>query len=721
MTDYILTLGGPIEDDESDEFTRFEALDVTEGKSSMGSWTATIPLQHEFDTRIFEDVWIYYDDELIFRGELEEYEIDYESTVTTIRGRGMLVELDRRVSFAEYTETTVYDALVDYWDTLDYDALILPPNRELYDNTFISERDHRSLWTFDGTSFINTEGVTIERNRLVFNQTNTLLDDTDDDGDQASTFVTDEPTDWVAMLVVTEEPVSWLRAGLKQMENTWDYVDEEWQTIEHERPQRHHLFRFEFDSDGYEHYRPMLENGDDLIEITRSEVMAPATDGFVHIDEAVVEGTTFEVLQELHEIGSYNFAIRDYDQKAVDVFPVGTTNIEPRWRIVSSTRSKDLTDYANRVTVTGARLDDGSSYTTTAEHEDEISLMQERGVGDDGVIETYVKSTDLATEAEVEDQANRLLEEAITERDESGSLEIVPQMVMPGYSYNVSAWGDSFPYGGQIGSNSLYLDGGAGIEFSYSGTQGDQWTFEYLIHPQRLDRMADDEYYMLHEWGNPSGTTCKIRLYGDGSVELEGDIGDTARTPPNIVRNDHHQRLSITWGPGVSTSTVLINGQPRWESGDPNQILEDPYGGMNWLGIDSDGEHGYVGGLDDVRIWTSYDSVKSSDWILEHAYVDLAGTAENLEECGIYYRFNDDSDPNMAVNYGSANAPTETDGGSAAELIDVEYQDAVGQLDEVQYSLGTGDAMSLDFDISGRIDTEFVLAKRDVRRNRRAL
>ncbi|NGM69199.1 hypothetical protein G6M89_09295 [Natronolimnobius sp. AArcel1] len=724
MSDYILTLGGPI--GEGDEFVRFDTLDVTEGSSSMGSWTASLPFRETFDDRIFEDIWIYYDDDLIFRGELEEYETDYDSAQTTLRGRGVFAELDRHVSFAEYTSTTVYDALVDFWADLDYDALILPPNREIYDGTFISERDHRTLWAWNSAATINTDGVTLERNRLVFEEPGIVLDD-DSDGDQLQTIVTDEPTDWFAMLVVTDEPVSWLRAGLKQMDMQLEneIVDEEWQTIEHERPQRHHLFHFEFDSDEYTHYRPMLEN-DEPIEIPRTEVMAPDKDGFVTIDEAEIEGTTFEVLQELHDLGSYNFAIRDYERKAVDAFPVGTVNVEPDWRIVSSTRSKDFTDYANRVTVTGARLDDGSSYTATSEHQDEIELMQERGVGDNGVIEKYEKSTDLETEAEVEDRADRLLEESVTERDESGSLSIVPQMVMSGYSYNVSAWGDSFPYGAQIGQNSLYFDGeDAGVEFSYDGNKtGGHWTFEYLIHPQGLDEMGDDEYYTIHEISGEDPSSW-IRLYGDGSIELNGgQINDWIdRSPPGLVNNDDGQRLSIIWGPSVDIQRVLVDGQVKWETTEVTSSIIEPYDNYNThtLGTDPDRESVYKGGLDDVRLWTSSECPQDHDWILEHAYDDLVQTETNLEECDIYYRLNDDSDPTITENYGSAEAPTSDDGGSAGTIDGAEYQDAVGELDEVQYSLGSGDTMSLDFDISGRIDTELILARKDVRRNRRTL
>ncbi|WP_152422171.1 LamG domain-containing protein [Natrialba asiatica] len=530
------------------------------------------------------------------------------------------------------------------------------------------------------------------------------------------------------MLVVTDEPTDWLRGGMKNLDpnSTDEIVEEVWTTVEHERPQRYHYFYFEFGSDQYGLFRPMLENGEP-IEVIRTEVLAPDKAGFVAIDEAEIEGTTFEILQELHDLGSYNFAIRDYDAKAVDTSPVGTVNIEPDWRITSSTRSKDLTDYANSVTVTGARLDDGSSYTATSEHQEEIDLMAERGLGDDGVIEKYEKSLDLETEAEVESRADRLLKESITERDESGALEIVPQMVMPGYSYNVSAWGDAFPYGGQIGQNSLYFDGNSHIEFSYKFPQesdhpGGYWTFEYLIRPDGLDAMGDNEYYTIHEISGEDPSSW-IRLYGDGSIEIHGGDPDwQGRSPLGIVDNDYRQRLSVIWGPSIETTRVLVNGQVEWETDAINNSIISPYelDVTNYVGNDPNGSSGFVGGVADVRIWTSSSNSKSQEWILEHAFDDLVRTEASLGTAGIYYRLNDSSDPSLAVNHGVAQSP-ETADGSAGTVVGAEYQDHVGELDEVQISLGSGETMSLDFDISGRIDTELILAQRDVRRNRRAL
>lgn len=96
--------------------------------------------------------------------------------------------------------------------------------------------------------------------------------------------------------------------------------------------------------------------------------------------------------------------------------------------------------------------------------------------------------------------------------------------------------------------------------------------------------------------------------------------------------------------------------------------------------------------------------------------VDLLETEANLSAMPVYFRFEDMSDPTTFINDGDV-AQYNTDTNNAG----AEYQDAFGQLEEVQYSLGTGETISPDFDISGRIDTELIKTQRTSRSNRRSL
>lgn|GEM_PF-2746246 len=231
---------------------------------------------------------------------------------------------------------------------------------------------------------------------------------------------------------------------------------------------------------------------------------------------------------------------------------------------------------------------------------------------------------------------------------------------------------------------------------------------------------------MIHNFGDEGSSNCEIRLYGDGSVEIyDPDQSYRTRTESNVIENDFAQRLSIKFGSSLDYRKILVNGQVVWESNTNGYVTDQPHGQYkeNRLGADMSGSNNFVGGIDDVRIWTSASGVQSDQWIFEHMFEDLTKTETNIDACGVYYRFDDNSDTTVAINSGAATAPytSMSNGGSAAEITGAQYQDNYGQLEEIQYSLGSGGTLSLDFDISGRIDTELVLAKREVRRTRSVL
>jgi hypothetical protein len=128
-----------------------------------------------------------------------------------------------------------------------------------------------------------------------------------------------------------------------------------------------------------------------------------------------------------------------------------------------------------------------------------------------------------------------------------------------------------------------------------------------------------------------------------------------------------------------------------------------------------DGTHGFVGGIDDVRLWTA--ARKSDDWIFEYYNEDLIEAGATLDGIGGYLRFDDFANPDDIVIDGVAQEAN----GIESTVTGAEFQDATGQLEEVQYALGAGDTITLDFDISGRIDTELIRTQRASRSNRRSL
>ncbi|AUX08908.1 hypothetical protein AArcSl_1277 [Halalkaliarchaeum desulfuricum] len=726
MSGYELSIGGPRSDDDADVYADFVDFDVTEAASSMGSWGATLPFRASFEDELLSKVWIYHQDEIIFRGELESFEADYESSTTEINGRGIFVEMNRKTSSVHYEDTTVYDAIVDFWDETDWDALVLPPNREVRDTVQVSEFDHAAVWSWEGTRDGDTrqDDVELVPNRFEINEPNILVDETEHDDSQASLSHDDETDVWW-VLIETDEPVNTFDVGIHQQE-TWSsdgIYEEAWDSVDHNTPQRFHLFRLEFDSE-WDQFRPKLQIYDETFDIVRSEIFIPDESGYSTLDGVEIDGTQFEILQELHDIGSYEFNVNDYETLDVHSFPTGTLNGEPDWRITSSNRSKDLTDYANRVTVHGRTGDDGSTPKATAENQDEIDDMAQRGIGDDGVVERFEKNPELTTQEEVDSRAERFLRESVNERDESGSLEIVPQQVAPGYSYNVSAWGDSFPYGSQIGSNSLYFRGPDSpgdvddhVVYSWSNLiygSGGEYTWEFLVHPQDLADLGDDEYYTIFEFDEDEAGTAYVRLYGDGSIQLDytSTTGDVTRTDMNTIREGDTQRLTILWSEDVWDRYFYVDGQLEYEDSAHPPWLDLEYGDY-YVGADRNGENGFKGGIDDVRIFASSEW-KSQEWIRQNAYADLVEADEDLEGLLNYLRFDDHSDTDEVRNDGTAMY-------FDSEIVGAEYQEKFGKLDEVQYSLGDGDTLSLDFDISGRIDTELVSTQRSARTNRRSL
>lgn len=722
MGNTTLTIGGTLGDESASVYTTLDSLQFTDAASSLGSWSATLPVKRSFSESLFEEIYIYNDGEILFRGELESFEVDYAAGSTELNGRGALVTLTRRTQSVTYSNTTVYDALRDVWSNTQFDVSVLPPNRELFDETYPSESDHIRKWGWegddDGLTEIQTSGAYVERNRLVIDDPNLVLDDTNS-GTQNSSIRPDTSVRYFAMLVETASPVSEFNVGLKQtnLSNT------QWDTVSYDTPQRFHVFHFEF-TNSDDRYRPMLETTGETLEILRTELMAPDPDGFATIDEVELEGTVFENLQELHELGAYTFTVRDYGTLDIEAVPVGTVAREPDWWVTDATRTLDFTDYANVVTVHGRTRDDGTRATATRTNQSEVDELAARGVGDNGEIQRFEKNPELETQSEVDSRAERLLEESVNERDEAGSLEIAPQYVAPGFTYPVSNWGDAFEYGSQIGTNSLYFDGTSHAEFQFNypssdGPDGGVWTTELWLHPDCIASLSSDEWVTLLHVQNETAE-AEIQLYGDGSIKF-GDPSGSAfmtRTEPGVLHDRDAQRLSIVWR--HDERRVYVDGQLEAEYSGSNpdeydQIYVDADGATYHIGADGDDTHKYTGGIDDLRFWV--DSAPRSQSEIRATYdIDLLETEADLSAMPVYFRFDDMTDPSTFINDGDV-AQYNTDTTNAG----AEYQDALGQLEEVQYSLGTGDTISLDFDISGRIDTELIQTQRTSRSNRRSL
>jgi len=724
MNGSVLTIGGEYGDDTATSFSNLDELTFTDAASSLGSWRATLPSNTDFSELLFEPVYIYHDNEVLFRGELESFETDYTAGTTQLAGRGVLVDLDRRTQTVTYTNTTVYEALTDAWASTPYDVNVYPPNRGVFDETYATQLAHTSLWSFDGdsaTSVLNPDVTITPDGRVEFTAPNVTLDEKRS-GSQGPAMYADEPVTRFGVIIETVEPIQSLTVTLKSRAGGGldaGNIEVVSDTVSYDTPQRFHVFDFEL-TQSNTLFRLALETGAETFSITRTEAFSVNPDGFANIDELELTGTQFENLQELHDTGAYTFAVRDFETLDIAAFPVNTVAGQPAWDVVDSTRTLDYANYANQVTVHGKTLSDGTINTATRTNQAEVNRLANLGVGDDGVIANFEKNTEVQTQSEVDSRAERLLEESVNERDESGSLEIAPQHIAPGFTYPVSNWGHAFPYGGQIGASSLYFDGDSYVDSAFGQDGTGDWTFEFLIHPQQLLTLGDDAYQTVFQFEDGDLYQPYVRIYGDGSVAFgDGNIdaGAVSRTDPGVIEDGYAQRLSVVFGGNqYPDRRVYVDGQrvatfDNYEVtiGDANQST--PYR----IGADLDGTHGFVGGIDDVRLWTA--ARKHDDWIFEHYNEDLIEVGAALDGIAGYLRFDDFARPDDIVIDGIAQQAN----GIEATVTGAEFQDATGQLEEVQYSLGSGDTITLDFDISGRIDTELIRTQRASRSNRRSL
>lgn len=702
-------------------------LQITQTASSVDTWSAVLPEVRPFDEYLLSDIQITYGTDVVFQGVLESYDVNYTDGTTEVRGRGPLASLEQEVIARQYSGQSAFQTLNQLWDETTFDALVSPPNSDVRDELYATEGQLRGLWSGSGENedvTLHNADAHLESHKIVFESPNTTLDENIDyDGFNGANIFTD-PIDRFFISVNTADAVEWIKGGMRRVDAQTEGVTDEivYDTNSYTTGQREHLFEFQFSANG-EYFEPILEIGDYTTDVLQCDLIIPDESGFITLDDVELDGTRLDVIEEVHDIAGYEFGIKDYETRDVRSFPKGTIATDQDWTVTSATKQKNIKDYANAVTVHGKRLSDGTLNTASRQNQAEIDRLNALGVGNNGKIESYEKNTKLETQAEVDGRADRLLKESIDEWDEGGSLEIAPQFVSPGYVYNPSPWGDAFPYGGRLGSNSLYFDGTANLDIAtdFGGDSQPSWTFEAEVYPQELHTLGDDQYQTLlcvpdtDTNGNPI-ENFYVRLYGDGSIRCGFSDNDTApyyvRSGPDVVDNQTSQRISIQNYRG--RYRYFVDGVEVIDDGPAdnyNPTIDPP---DFLVGESTVTNTNFVGGINDIRIWLDTDdTLRSPAKIREFANKDLIASNANITTCEIYLRLNNHTN-STPINDGTDNFETIVNNGAV-------YQTNFGQLDEVSYSLGSGDTISLDFDISGRLDTELVDIKRRGATTRRSL
>lgn len=158
------------------------------------------------------------------------------------------------------------------------------------------------------------------------------------------------------------------------------------------------------------------------------------------IDELTLEDNHLANLQRLHDLFAGRFVLKHLeDSLEAESFQPGDVEQSASWTTINRTRTKDVGGYFNKVVVRGAtkpedeQESEGERYTATAEDEDSI--------GELGEIVYVDRDPTLESRSACIYRARTLLSEFLAERSLTGSIEIVPEMIDPGFRYEVGAWG----------------------------------------------------------------------------------------------------------------------------------------------------------------------------------------------------------------------------------------------------------------------------------------
>jgi hypothetical protein len=183
-------------------------------------------------------------------------------------------------------------------------------------------------------------------------------------------------------------------------------------------------------------------------------------------DLSVIDQRTFgpashyENLQRLHQDAGYRF-VPDYTENSLSVESFKKGDVTKPLDVVTKDHTRTTPDsaYANSVTVYGAEDDNGDRLTATAESQSAIDS--------DGrtIPSKPVRRTDIDNEGDLKSIARTELSRRLGNDDLTGLLTIWPQLIAPGYSYQVA----------ELDGETLALEQ---VEFSY-GARGERGQLDF--------------------------------------------------------------------------------------------------------------------------------------------------------------------------------------------------------------------------------------------------
>lgn len=141
------------------------------------------------------------------------------------------------------------------------------------------------------------------------------------------------------------------------------------------------------------------------------------------------EGTPLEVLQTLHETAGMRFTVQyGASPPAVESYTPGEQPKDVAWTPQAWESTGDVTDYYNLVNVVG----DGAS--ATASDAAEISANGEESV--------RIDDPSLTTAEDCQARADSALRDGVNGDTFSGTVDIIPQLILPGYHYLIPEFND---------------------------------------------------------------------------------------------------------------------------------------------------------------------------------------------------------------------------------------------------------------------------------------
>jgi hypothetical protein len=164
-------------------------------------------------------------------------------------------------------------------------------------------------------------------------------------------------------------------------------------------------------------------------------------------------------IKDLASLARYNFVVDHAgDADAIEAFPVGFENPDGvEWMATGWSRRVGDKDYANRVVARGATKPederenpDDLRYEAAVRDDAEIERLTDLGLTEEeATLTTIVTDPELSTSDEVQAQAFNALEGVVGNRLPSGSIDIVPTFIPPGYAYPVEEFEtvDGEPFG----------------------------------------------------------------------------------------------------------------------------------------------------------------------------------------------------------------------------------------------------------------------------------